>query len=79
MTPLIVEACHLGGYRIAVRFEDGVAAELDLEQELWGEVFEPLRDVERFREFRLDATFQAIEWPNGADLAPEFLYERACG
>ncbi len=49
-----------------------------VESELWGQVFEPLRDPARFREFRIDEGHQTIEWPNGADLAPEFLYERAC-
>jgi hypothetical protein len=40
-----------------------------------GEVFEPLRDPARFREFRLDREMNTVVWPNGADLAPEFLYD----
>ncbi len=51
---------------------------MDLKDELWGEVFEPLRDPSRFREFRITEGNSTIEWPNGADLAPESLYERAC-
>ncbi|MBI5503667.1 MAG: DUF2442 domain-containing protein, partial [Deltaproteobacteria bacterium] len=57
---------------------DGTEGEIDLENELWGEVFEPLRDPDQFKSFRLDSELQTIVWPNGADFAPEFLYERAC-
>lgn len=39
---------------------------------LWGEVFEPLKDVEKFKNFRLNPF--TIEWENGADFAPENLY-----
>lgn len=77
MTPRITEAAYAGGYRIALRFEDGTRSEIDLEGELWGEMFEPLRDLEEFRSFRLDPELHTIVWPNGADLAPEFLYEQA--
>ena len=78
MTPRITDASCAGGYRIAVAFEDGTHGEIDLESELWGEIFEPLRDPDQFRSFRLDPDLQTIVWPNGADLAPEFLYEQAC-
>lgn len=78
MTPRITDASYVGGYRIAVAFEDGTHSEIDLESELWGEIFEPLRDPDQFRSFRLDPDLQTIVWPNGADLAPEFLYEQAC-
>ena len=77
MTPRLTEASYVSGYRILVVFEDGTRRELDLESELWGEVFEPLRDPAAFRSFRLDPELQTIVWPNGADLAPEFLYEQA--
>ena len=48
--------------------------EIDLEPELWGEVFEPLRDPAVFRQFTIDPGFHTLVWPNGADLAPEFLH-----
>ena len=79
MTPRIVEARHVDGYRVAIRYEDGVAAVLDLEPELWGETFAPLRDVVEFRRFQVDPLFHTLVWPGGADLAPEFLYEKARG
>ena len=68
---------HIADHTIRVEFDDGSVKDVDLSGELWGEVFEPLRDVARFRAFRLDPELGTITWPNGADLAPEFLYERA--
>ncbi len=76
MTPNLITAEYAGEYRIKVSFEDGTEGILDLKDELWGEVFEPLKDVARFQEFRLDPELRTIVWPTGADLAPEFLYER---
>ena len=50
--------------------------EVDLEEELYGEVFEPLKDKEVFRLFRVDTKLETIVWPNGADMAPEFLCKK---
>ena len=69
-------AKHLREYRIEVRFDDGKGGVIDLEGELWGEVFEPLKDLALFRRFRFDEELETIVWPTGADLAPEYLYER---
>jgi len=77
MTPELTSAQYVGGYTIRVRFADGINAEIDLESEIWGEVFEPLKDPEVFRRFRLDRELNTLTWPSGADLAPEFLYEKA--
>ena len=76
-SPRLVAAKHLREYRIEVRFDDGKGGVIDLEGELWGEVFEPLKDLALFRRFRFDEELETIVWPTGADLAPEFLYERA--
>jgi hypothetical protein len=77
MTPELTSAEYVRGYTIRVRFADGTNAEIDLESEIWGEVFEPLKDPEVFRRFRLDRELNTLTWPSGADLAPEFLYEKA--
>lgn len=66
---------YLGGYRLRLQFSDGSAREVDLAGELYGEVFEPLRDVTVFRQVRLNRDTNTIEWPTGADFAPEFLHE----
>ena len=75
MTPRLCGAEYLREYKILVTFDDGKRGVIDLERELWGEVFEPLRDVGLFRRFRFDAELDTIVWPTGADLAPEYLYE----
>lgn len=73
MIPKIVSLEHAGAYAIRVRFADGVEGEIDLAQELDGEMFEPLRDAQLFAQFRLDLDTRTIVWPNGADVAPEFV------
>jgi len=42
-------------------------------------VFELLADPDYFAQVRLEADAETISWPNGADMAPETLYERAVG
>jgi hypothetical protein len=71
----VVEVIYLEGYRLRLRFNDGVTKDVDLEQELYGEIFEPLRDKQQFQQGRVNRETNTIEWPNGADFAPEFLYE----
>ena len=76
-TPKIVSAEYIADYKLRVAFDDGKTGTIDLEDQLWGEVFEPLKDVSKFKSFRIDAELSTIVWPTGADLAPEFLYQ-AC-
>ncbi|HEB86453.1 MAG TPA: DUF2442 domain-containing protein [Gammaproteobacteria bacterium] len=78
MLPKLKKAEYLGGYRVRLKFTDGVEGEIDLESELWGEVFQPLKDKARFAELSLDKELETIVWPNGADFAPEFLYQKLC-
>lgn len=58
-------------------FEDGTAGEVDL-SEIWcnGPVFEPLADPAYFARVTVDPELGTVTWPNGADLAPEVLYDR---
>lgn len=71
----VMEARYVGGYVIWLRFRDGTAGEVDLSRELWGEVFEPLRDPAYFGTFTVDPEGHTLVWPNGADFAPEFLHD----
>ena len=78
MTPQLTHATYDGGYRIKVKFNNGLEGVLDLEDELWGEVFEPLKELSNFQNFIIDKELQTIVWPaTGADLAPESIYEQA--
>jgi hypothetical protein len=56
-----------------LQFDDGTHGEVDLAAELTGPVFEELLDPEKFSEAYLDPVLRTVCWPNGADLAPEFL------
>jgi hypothetical protein len=73
MLPRISEARYVEGHTIWLRFADGTEGEVDLLEELHGEVFEPLRDKNYFKTFVLDPELRTVVWPNGADFAPEFL------
>jgi hypothetical protein len=65
----------LKDFVLRLGFDDGTVRELDLEAELWGPVFEPLRDdPQLFRQVRVDDELGTIIWPNGADLDPDVLY-----
>lgn len=75
MIPKILSAEYVNGYRVRLRFEDGLEAEIDLKDELWGEVFEPLKDPVAFRSFSLNEELNTLTWSTGADFSPEFLYE----
>ncbi|MEA2563714.1 MAG: hypothetical protein QOH06_5218 [Acidobacteriota bacterium] len=63
------------GYEFRLQFSDGVVKDVDLSSELYGEVFEPLREPGFFSKVKVSQETRTIEWPNGADFAPEFLYE----
>lgn len=71
----VKEATYRHDYVIWLRFNDGAEGEVDLAKELDGEVFGPLKDINKFKSFRVDPILETIVWENGADLAPEFLYE----
>lgn len=70
----VVEVVPLADHRLRVRFEDGTAGIISLEDQLFGPVFEPLKDVSFFEQVSIDE-FGAICWPNGADLAPDAIYD----
>ena len=71
-----VEADRTG--RLRLRFDDGAQGEVDLRRLVPFEgVFEPLRDPDFFQRATVDSELGTVVWPNGADLAPEVLYEWA--
>lgn len=76
MIPKIVEVRHEREYTVFIRFEDGTEGEVNLRDELYGEIFEPLKDLQVFRQVAVHPDFHTLCWPNGADFAPEFLYDR---
>lgn len=77
MIPRLTKAKYVEGYEIWLEFQDGKSGTVDLRNELWGPVFEPLQDLDSFKQFRVCPELETLIWPNGADFAPEFLYEQA--
>lgn len=68
----VTDVEYMGGYSLLCQFSDGKRKYVDLEPLLKFPMFEELKDKELFTQFGLDGT---IFWVNGADIAPEFLYE----
>ena len=73
--PSVIAAKHEGGFRVHLTFNDGLEATIDFERWLTGPVFEPVRAPRYFSRFFMEGG--GVAWPNGADIAPETLYEAA--
>jgi len=76
MIPRVEKAQFVGDFTIHILFSDGVEGDVDLADELYGEIFEPLKDPTLFQQFSIHPEFRTLTWPNGADIAPEFLYDK---
>lgn len=75
----VTKALYQDEYKIWFEFSDGTSGIADLYKDLWGEMFEPLKNIDLFKEFKVSDIFNTIVWENGADLAPEFLYSKIKG
>jgi len=76
----IVEVRHLDGYRLFLRFDDGISGEIDLSELInFDGVFAPLKDVKYFSRVAVHEELRTIYWPNGVDLDPVVLYYRIKG
>ncbi len=73
----VIDAKYLGGYKVEVSFNDGRKGIVDLSDVLEGPVFQPLKEKSIFAQLKLDKELDTISWPNGADIAPEYLYFQA--
>lgn len=71
--PTVIRAEHRGGHRIRLTFNDGSQKTVDFHAWLIGPVFEPLKEETYFQRFFIEGG--TVAWPNGADIAPETLYE----
>jgi hypothetical protein len=72
----VVEVRYIRNYIVWLRFQDGTCGEVDIAASFKGPVFEPLRNIDFFKQVRVDPEIGTIVWPNGADVAPETLYDR---
>jgi hypothetical protein len=71
----IIEVEVAGEYALRVTFDDGAVREVNLEGQLDGPVFEPLREPELFAQVEIDHESGTVIWPTGADLDPIVIYE----
>jgi hypothetical protein len=68
----VSKAEYLDHYRIQLMFNNGETKTVDLENELNGSVYAPLQKLDYFKSFQIK--YNTVEWANGADYAPEYLY-----
>ncbi len=74
----VISVTVLPEARLRVAFLDGTAGEVHMNAFLSsstvdGTVFESLRDPALFAEAKV--VMGAVQWPNGADLAPDAMYD----
>ena len=64
---------YIKDYKLKLTFRNKDVKVVDLEKELWGPMFEPLKDIEYFKKVKTDG--HTIVWPNEVDFCPDVLYE----
>ncbi len=69
----VVKAQYIEDYKLRLFFNSGVSKVVDFSDKLDGKVFAPLKDIQYFKSFSIK--YNTIEWSNGADFAPEYLFE----
>lgn len=75
VAPIAVEV--IGEHKLRVTFKDGLVGDIDFTGRNWRGVSEPLADAAFFAQASIDPEIRTVAWPNGFDMAPETLYERA--
>jgi hypothetical protein len=68
----VIDVEMLPPYGLRLTFDDGLVREVNLADELWGPMFEPLRDPTFFARVTID--HGTVAWPNGLDLDPLVLH-----
>ena len=71
----ITSVSIVGQHALHLEFNDGTSQNIDFKSVLAGELYEPLRDPEVFRQVRLDPEVHTVVWPNGADFDPATLHD----
>jgi hypothetical protein len=71
----VISARYVRDYIIYLKFNDGLEGDVNLKEELEGDVFSPLKDLILFKKFKVHPELHTLVWDNDADFAPEFLHE----
>jgi len=73
----ITKAQYMEEFKVKVWFNDGLEKIVDLKNYIHSKkhpFFQPLKQIDEFKKFRVNKT---LVWDNGADIAPEYLHDRA--
>ena len=74
----VIAVEYLSDHRLLLTFESGEQREVDVASLVrFDGVFEPLDDLDFFRQVRVEPDIGTITWPNGADLCPDVLYQNS--
>jgi hypothetical protein len=69
----ITKASFVENYKISLEFNDSKSGIVDCSNILTLPIYKELKDIEKFKNFKLNSW--TLEWENGADFSPEFLYQ----
>ncbi|HEY2535612.1 MAG TPA: DUF2442 domain-containing protein [Solirubrobacteraceae bacterium] len=72
--PRVLTAEPLEGLRLRLTFTDELVREVDLSDDLWGPMAEPLQDPDYFAQVQVDPELGTVVWPNGYDIDPDVLH-----
>ena len=76
----VVSASYKGEYKIEVTFDDGKRGVLDFSKYLGkGGVFDRFKDINFFKNFKVNQELGVLTWEDEIDIAPETLYAEATG
>jgi len=73
----ILDVKYDSGYKLILEFDNGEERSVQMTQFFKGSLFQPLKDVNFFRQVKVDRESGTIVWPNGADLDPDVLYNHS--
>lgn len=81
MAPKLINAQYIGEFQIELSFADGYKSVVDFRSHILNKhgVWQPLHDVDYFKQFRVDSDLETLVWPNGVDICPDLLYQMASG
>jgi hypothetical protein len=71
------EASYAGDYRVHVRYDNALEADIDFSDMLNHPFFRPLKDKQIFSQVQVNPEVRVLQWPGNIDMAPEITFERA--